>query len=255
MNNNIVTSKDNRLVKLINKLYSDAKHRYNASLFVIESIRVIKTFISHGYSIQNYIVSENSKYKNEFIKLSNTTIVSQQLFQSISQLKHGDGLIAVVKMKKNNVNDFNQAIILDNIQDPGNLGSILRSMQAFNINKLFLLNSCVDVFNPKVIKASMGYGYNVAIDYVTDFKNLVNLLHQKGIKVVATALNPKAVNANKLNWSKTAVVFGNEGNGLKQNVLKYADTLAHIPINKQVDSLNLSISCGIIMHLMQYENS
>lgn len=248
----IITSIDNKQIKNLKKLFSDKKQRKITNSFACQSFKIINTFINNGYQLIHLFVSKSSKYLNKFKSSPQFQLITPNIYQSISNLDNGDGLIGVFNIKKQNDElNSDKLIILNNIQNPSNLGAILRSAAAFNIKNIILCNNSVDIFNPKVIQASMGNGYDLNFSYETDFNNLVNKLKTNGYKVFATGINLKSVKATKeLLDIKCAVVFGNEGNGLKKQESDLCDQTIYIDINKKVDSLNLSIAASIIMFLM-----
>ena len=251
-----IISKDNKLVKKVRKLFIDKKYRESTNLFVCESYRVINAFIKNNFVLDLLFVTKNSKYFEHFKKNSKAIIVDTKVYNSLSELTTGDGLIAVFKIPKKSEEKINERIIiLDQIQNPNNMGAVLRSAAAFNIKQIILANSCVDIYNPKVIQASMGYGYNISLKFVTDLKQTIKNLQSKGIKVYATAIDAKAVNVNKTNFTKSAVILGNEGNGIKKDIIALCDKTIFIPINNKVDSLNISIAASIIMYKIDNENN
>ena len=253
----IVTSTSNKLIKSVSKLFSDKKYRDTTNLFVCQSEKIISTLISLNFSLRNIIVCKNSKYFDKFKKYQNCVIVDNRVYNHISHQENGDGLIAIfIKPKPSNKLDLTKSVfIFDHIQNPSNLGSILRTCAAFKINNLVLVNNCVDLYNYKVIQASMGYGLNINVYYETNLINAINMLKKNQYKVYATGINKNAEKVSKINFKRSAVLFGNEGNGLKQNQLNLCDKTIYIPINERVDSLNLSNATAIIAYLVSNENN
>ena len=253
----IITSTSNKLIKSVGKLFSDKKYRDITNLFVCQSEKIISTLISLNFSLRNIIVSKCSKYFDKFKKYQNCVIVSQRVYDHISHQENGDGLVAVFnKQKIDNKLDLNKnVLIFDHMQNPSNFGSILRTSAAFKINNIVLVNSCVDLYNYKVIQASMGYGLNMNICYETNLINTINFLKKNKYKVYATGINKDAKKINKISFKHAAVLFGNEGSGLKQNQLNLCDETIYIPINEHVDSLNLSNATAIIAYLISNENN
>lgn len=251
----IITSTSNKLIKSVGKLFNDKKYRDSTNLFVCQSEKTISTLISLNFSLRNIIVSKNSKYFDKFKKYQNCVLVDRRVYDHISHQENGDGLIAVFnKPKTNNKLDLKKnVLIFDHVQNPNNFGSILRTCVAFNINNVVLVNNCVDLYNYKVIQASMGYGLNMNIYYDTSLINVINFLKKNEYKVYATGINKNAKKVNEINFKRAAVLFGNEGSGLKQNQLSLCDKTIYIPISKNVDSLNLSNATAIIAYLISNE--
>lgn len=222
----------------------------------------MQTFLANKYELDSLYISFNSKYKNELIKNkefdSKIYLIPNNIYHSISKLKNGDGIIAIFKIKQQentiNISQF-KGIILDNNQNPQNLGSILRSAKAFNITDLYLVNNTVDLFNPKVIQTSMGNGYDLNFHFATNLVDLINNLKSQNIKVYCTEINKESLNVSRVNFKNSAVILGNEGHGVSKNIAKLCDHSLYIPINKNVDSLNVAVAGAIIMYLMNYENN
>lgn len=251
-----IASTDNYLIKQIIKLSKSKQFRNLTQLFVCESFRIINTFIALGYKPKAILVSKDSRYFPIFAKNNNAIEISNKIYHHISNLENGDGTFAIFNMQKiQKENKPNNILIFDNIQNPNNLGSILRSAKAFNIKKIYLTNECVDLFNPKVIQSSMGYGFNIDIEYYNDLISLINMLKKKQYKIYATALNKNAIQLENVSFKNSVIIFGNEGKGLKDNIIKLANKLIYIKINEKVDSLNLSNAAAIIMYRINNENN
>lgn len=184
--------------------------------------------------------------------------IPDYIYQYLSELVSGDGLIAMFRMKEVDSKEINKnnfsGIILDHIQNPNNFGAILRSAKGFDIKHIFVSNGSVDLFNPKVIQSSMGIGYDINIRYTTNLLELIKSLQNQKIKVLAACCNPSSQNINKVNLKNCCVVLGNEGNGIKSNVISQCNQSIYIPLAANVDSLNLAVAASIIMYQMKYAN-
>lgn len=253
-----ITAKTNTKVKKVAKLFIDHKYRQATQLFVCESYRVIQTFIKNGFVLDSLFIKKNSKYEPEFLKQKEINnklfVIDPSIYNYLSNLENGDGLIGIFQMKKPIDAPANYGLILDHIQNPNNLGALLRSAKAFNIPTIYLSNSSVDIFNPKVIQSSMGNGYDLNIRYITDIKTLIKQLQQQNINVFASAISKNSQPIDQVNLTNCFVVIGNEGHGIKQDVLDCCKQSIYIPINSAVDSLNLTVAASIIMHHMNYAN-
>ncbi|MDR0739913.1 MAG: RNA methyltransferase [Mycoplasmataceae bacterium] len=251
-----ITSKDNKGIKSVKKLFNEKKYRDLTNLFVAESHRVISTLIANNIKMRNLFVSANSKHfkfaqdcENKGI---NVSILPLSIFNDLSNLNTSDGLIAVFNKPKNNFDllQTGKYIILDRLQNPGNLGSIIRTAVAFNIDGIIISNDSVDLYHPTIIRATMGTCFSLPIKFTTSLTDTINQLHKQKFKIYATALLSTAKQLNEITFNKQsiAVIFGNEGNGLKDNILKICDDVIHIPISKKIDSLNVAVSAGIIIY-------
>ncbi len=256
MENKIITSKDNKLIKLTSKLFYDRKYHHQTNLFVCENKRVIETFIKNKFKIFKILVKSGLNFNT--IDQKNIVYIDHKIYSYLSQMSNGDGCIGIFyKKSHDNTHSFkDNIIILDKIQNPNNLGSILRSADAFNIKNIILCNNSVDIYNNKVIQSSMGNGFNLNIFYVTDLSHFIKALRKDGYLIYATANNKQSVDINSINFNKkTAIIFGNEGKGLSNETITMCDKTLSIKINKNVNSLNLAIAASIMMYKLNNENN
>ncbi len=254
---NIILSTSNQITKLVNKLFNDKKYRDKTNLFVCQSKKVISSLISLNFKLNKIIIKQNSKYYDKFKNFTNAIIVNNHVYDYMSHQENGDGLIAIFSQKNWNKSlDINSdTIIFDNIQNPNNLGAILRICAAFNINNLILTNNSVDQYNYKVIQSSMGYGLDTNIIITNNLAKSIKELQNKNYMVYATGFSKNAINLNTLTKKpkpkKIAILFGNEGLGLKQNQMELCNQTIFIPINKKVNSLNLSTATAIVAYFIK----
>jgi TrmH family RNA methyltransferase len=234
-----ITSKDNKLIKATKKLLDDKKYRDLTNTFVAESYRVINTLVQNKIIIRNLIVSEESRYfklgKEYDEKGINVVILPNSIFSTISSLGTSDGLIGIFNKPKTNFNlvDNGRYLILDKIQNPGNLGSIIRTAVGFNITGIVISNDSVDLYNPTIIRATMGSCFCIPIKVVTNLVDVINQFRKNKIKVYATAMSTKAKKLNEISFNEQsiAILFGNEGNGLKESILDICDDVINIPLD------------------------
>lgn len=246
--NQEILSPQNKLIKLVRKVIDDKKHRDATNLFVAESYRVVKQLIDSGIKLQNILLSKDSKYINQFKDVS---IIPNSIFSQLSSLSNSDGVIGLfVKPKINFVIKQNKKyVILNKLQNPSNLGSIVRTCVAFNIDGIFITNDSVDIFHPTIIRSSMGSIFNIPIKFSTSLIDVIKDLKQNDYRCYATTINKNAKDINEINFaSSSAIVFGNEGNGLNDNEIKLCDEQIYIKISPKIDSLNVASSVAIIAH-------
>jgi TrmH family RNA methyltransferase len=224
-------------------------------LFVAESYRVIKTLIENKIVCRNLLATRDSKYFGEAVRYSKQGItvdeINHKIYESVSSLSTSDGMIAVF-VKPNNkfsLETNKKYIVLDRIQNPGNLGTIIRTAVAFNIDGIIITNDSVDLYHPNIVRATMGSLVNMPIKVSTSLMDVIKGCKAKGIKTYATSLNAQAKSLAEVNFSNSsAVIFGNEGQGLNNNDIKACDENIYIPISEKIDSINVSTAASIIMY-------
>ena len=242
----IITSKDNEIIKNIKKLH-DKKYRIDS--YIVEGIKMVKEAISENQEIALIAIRED--FKIDF-DTKNTKIVtiSNKIFNDISDVKTPQGILAVIKKNQNNQIETNSNYILalDSIQDPGNMGTIIRTADSANINQIIINKTTVDPYSPKVIRSTMGAIYRTNIIEVEDLKATLKEMKLKGFQIITTDL--KATQSiYDINYNnKTVVVIGNEANGVSQEILQTADKKVIIPMLGKTESLNASIAASIMIY-------
>jgi len=242
----IITSKDNEIIKNIKKL---KEKKYRLDSYIVEGIKMVKEAISENQEIELIAIRED--FKIDF-DTKNTKIVtiSNKIFNDISDVKTPQGILAVIKKNQNNQIETNQEYILalDSLQDPGNMGTIIRTADSANINQIIINKTTVDPYSPKVIRSTMGAIYRTNIIEVEDLKATLKEMKLKGFQIITTDL--KATQSiYDINYNnKTVVVIGNEANGVSQEILQTADKKVIIPMLGKTESLNASIAASIMIY-------
>ena len=227
-----IESLSNAKVKNWNKL-KEKKYRDEAGLFLIEGDHLIKEALKKQMVVSTIGLNETYDYT-----------VNPEILKKLSSQKSGVKEIAVVKKIEEKKVEGDKILILDNNQDPGNLGTIIRSAVAFNISTIILSDDCVDLYNDKVIRSSEGMIFNINIVR----KKLIEIipkLKENGYTIYATTVNGKGYFEND---SKIALVIGNEGNGIKKDILSLCDKNITIKMNKDCESLNAGVAASILMY-------
>lgn len=258
-----LTSKENSLVKDILKLKSKASYRKKNGKFVIEGVRLSLDALQSKADIESLVYSDSAyeKYPDAVEKLSakaqNTYSVSKALFEHISDTVTPQGIMCVCRFCSNVNTVFEAetpitALALENIQDPLNMGTVLRTAEAIGISRVFLSDDCVDVYSPKVLRGSMGAVFRLPIGIVPNMPEFVRLCNSKGIITAATVPDASAVSVTSVkDYSNTVVFIGNEGNGLTDELLKNTALKITIPMNGRAESLNASVAAAIMMWEMR----
>lgn len=176
--------------------------------------------------------------------------VTKEIMEKISDQKSISYNAAVVKfIPENSVNG--NVIILDNLQDPGNLGTIIRSSVAFNIDTIIISDTSVDLYNPKVVRATEGMIFNLNI-IRRNLEEIIPVLKNLGYKIVGTDVN-EGNDVRNISKENVAIIIGNEGSGMSENIKKLCDEFINIKINKSCESLNAGVAASIIMYEVSHE--
>lgn len=237
----MINSKDNQKIKHIKKLISSKKYRYDNKEYILEG----EKFINDSKNIKEIYINEKfsaSKLKN--LK-SNFEIVSNNIFDKIKETKNTQGIISIVEMNYEILKDpekikSGKYIYLDNIQDPGNIGTIIRSAVAFNFDGVIFGKGTCDIYNEKTIRSSAGSIEKIRILFIED----ENILYKNNL--ISADINGKNINEFKFP-ENFILAIGNEGNGLSENIIKNSKEIISIPISENIESLNAGVSAGIIM--------
>ena len=181
-------------------------------------------------------------------------IVNEKIKNSISQTESPQGIFAVVKMKEFSIEFRDKRfVILDRIQDPGNLGTIIRTSDAAGFNTIILDKGSVDPFNPKVVRSSQGSLFHLKI-INSDIKRIIEELKDRGVKILGTSPKGDKIYTDVNIRDRLAIVFGNEAKGIRDEILSMCDETIRIPIYGGAESLNVSVSSGIILYHFAHLN-
>ncbi len=249
----MITSTSNAQVKRLLQLQRKSKARNEEQIFLVEGLRMFLEVPAER--VQKVYISEtlyNKKEQELNLDRFSVEILSDTVFQYVSDTKTPQGILCIVQQKKYDIDELLKLenphfIVLDNLQDPGNLGTIVRTAEGAGVNAVFLSRESVDIYNPKTIRSTMGSIYRMPVIYVDDLLQLLSLFKQKGIKSYAAHLDGEKSYDKENYQSGTAILIGNEGNGLRDEVASLADVWVQIPMQGQVESLNAAIAASILM--------
>ncbi len=253
-----ISSNQNPLIKEIKSL-NRKKNRWKSRLFIIEGIKIIQEAINNNIKIKNIIISDSflesrdGKLFNEEIKNQDNIIkVNTSLFKSISDTENPQGLLAICEFTIRDLSEldylFNPSILfLDGIQDPGNMGTIIRTADAFNIDGIILGEGSVDPYNSKVVRSTMGSIFRVPLYICNNSLNTLGLLKDKNYYILASSLDGNSIYNGGFN-RKFVCVIGNEANGVNPDILDLAHDLIKIPMPGNAESLNAGVAASIIMY-------
>ena len=249
-----IISKNNIHIIEASKL-KQVKHRKETGRFLAEGEKVIKMAIDSGYTLESLFIDEDKERLFEnLVKKSlktgtKTFLVSSQAVAKIASSKSPQGVFAVVKMEKYDINQAQGDLIIacENLSDPGNMGTIMRTADAVGVKTLLLSADCVDIYNDKVIRASMGSIFNVEAIIADDFVEGLNFLHEKGYNVACGHLNGEDFFASNKH-EKNVLVIGNESRGVSEEAEAVCESLWKLPMYGGAESLNAAVAAGIMMY-------
>ena len=255
----IITAKDNDKIKYTKSLLK-SKNRNKESKFIIEGYRILTLAIECRAKLDYVFINEDFEKKQEHkefletlkkkdIRVYKTT---NKIFEDLTDTENTQGIIGVVKFKQRtleeNLTDDNRfVLILDRIQDPGNMGTIIRTADAAGVDAIIALKGCVDIYNPKVIRSTMGSIFDMNVIHATQ-EEALRILKLKKFDIVSSYLDTNNYyNTVEYNYN-TALVIGNEANGINEELVSKSDVLVKIPIYGKAESLNAAISSAILMY-------
>ncbi len=260
-----ITSLKNPLIKEIKSLYKK-KDRENNGLFIVEGIKIVEEIIDNAHSIKNIFYTD-SLFKNQdgdllFSKIADIeglVYVAENVFKEISDTENPQGILATVVFSKKNIErlELKQNIFLlylDKIQDPGNMGTIIRTADAFKVDGILLRKGCVDPYNPKVVRSTMGSIFRVPLYFLEDGLEEINMLKSKGINVYASSLESDK-RIDTISFANSIVIIGNESNGVSEETSILADDCIKIPMSGGAESLNAGVAASIIMYEAMKQNN
>lgn len=243
----MITSKDNDLIKLCQKVKSKKYSKLNNLCFV-ETYKIVKELYNKAL-IKHILVREDKFSCFSNLKNVKIDVISNNLCDNLSDTMSNDGVFALCALPKHKEVDYSKCIILDCLQDPSNVGAIIRSARAFGYNTIFAINS-VYPFTYKCIRSSMSYIFD--INYIeTTYDELLELKKNKNITIITADMDGKDINNFQKNYNNFALVIGNEGNGISDKIMQISDKTVSIPMENGVESLNASVSASLLMYLLK----
>ena len=239
----LITSLENEKIKKLIKL-KEKKYRDLYNEFLVEGEHLVIEAYRSGLLEEIYIEQDE-------VTLLNTEIiyVTKEILNKLSSLETPTHIIGLCKKKEENNELGNKLLLLDRIQDPGNLGTIIRSSKAFGIDTVVLGDGCVDLYNDKVIRSTQGIGFHMNI-VCRNLKELIPVLKENEIPVLGTKVEygEDIRNLTSRDKNKYALIMGNEGRGVDSDILNLCDKYIYIELNSDVESLNVAIAASILLY-------
>jgi RNA methyltransferase, TrmH family len=255
-----IESQTNRYIKWLKSL-GKKKNRWSENLFIIEGIRSVEQVLDNKNEFDLIVYSDSldktdkgSEILSRIMSSDHKSIyISDGLFKSISDTEQPQWIMAVVKFELKTFFETlkeseNFYLLLDRVQDPGNMGTIIRTAEAFGANGIIITEGCVDIYNSKTVRSSMGAIIDIPIIYYEDIKEAIADIKKHGIKIISSSLHTNS-NIYSLDLKgDVAIVIGNEGTGISDYVIDSSDALAKIPMIGKAESLNAAVASGVLMY-------
>lgn len=255
-----ITSRKNQIVQNYRVLIKERKARNESGTFVVEGHKLCEEAVKSGLSIKSALATPSAldKYPKtvEIIaQQCEITVINDDISEYISDTKSPQGIFAEVKaldkpFNSVTIRNSTRFMILDSLQDTGNIGTIIRTCDALGIDGVILSEECADIYSPKVIRGTMGSLFRLPC-YVGKLEEILPVLTESNFHIYGAMLDKTAKALNELEFAeKSAVVIGNEGNGICEKVQKLCTEAVYIPI-KNAESLNAAVAASILCWEMQ----
>lgn len=251
----MITSTSNAKVKNILQLQKKIKVRREQDVFVVEGLKMFhetpEGLIQEIYITPSFLEREKQSMQNRSYE-----VVDERVFAQMSDTMTPQGILCVVRQMHYSLEEFYRKqqpflMVLENLQDPGNVGTIFRTAEGAGADGIILSRDCVDIYHPKTIRATMGSIYRVPFHYADDLHKVLNALNQNNIWTYAAHLDGKQMYDRENYTLGTTFLIGNEGNGLSPGLARKTNCLVKIPMGGQLESLNAAVASGILMYEVQ----
>lgn len=253
----VITSKDNEIVKNIKKL-KEKKYRDQTGQYIIEGIKLVKEAIEEKANIQKIVLCEDCENDGTIEKALMYEIakydciyVSKKVFDSITDVNTPQGILAIIKRKALGEQEISYKedliVVLDGIQDPGNLGTILRTVDSVGLSQIVLSEKTADPYNPKVVRSTMGAIFRLNIIQSNNIIEDLKKIKKNRFKLLATSLE-NSESIYNIDLNRKAIIIGNEANGVSKEVFDIVDEKTKIPMLGKTESLNAAVATGVILY-------
>lgn len=259
----MISSSSNSQIKNIISLKNKSKARKEQECYIVEGIRMFQE-IPDEYLVKTYMsasffsdLEQGNRFQDVKSKIREYEVVDDRIFQSVSDTVTPQGILAIVRTHTitfEQILEFEHSanshcfIILEDIQDPGNLGTIIRTSEGAGVSAVIMSRNTVDIYNPKVVRSTMGSIFRMPYVYVEDLKDAILKIKEQGITTYAAHLKGKSDYDEADYTIPSAFLIGNEGNGLSEEITALADCLIRIPMCGKVESLNAANAATVLMY-------
>ena len=251
----MIESLQNKTAKKIQGL-KNRKNREKEGLFIAEGLRFVSS-IPEDWEVEYFVVSQSYAESSDcsiLQKRAETLIFSNQVFQAVAETTNSQGILALCRQKNFHIHEILEKesrgfyIIAEELNDPGNLGTLIRTADACGVNGIFLSKGSVDLYNPKVLRSTMGSIFHVPVVQEVEISQLIQQMHTQKITVLAAHLQGKQYLYDFDFTVPCAVLVGNEARGLSDDAVALCDDLVKIPMVGKAESLNVSMAAGLLMY-------
>lgn len=254
----VIESYNNKIAKHTKKLKSK-KYRDKSGEYIIDGLRIVKHALELNNIVKYIIVSEEFRKTDHYFEISDLLedikvyIVHKNMMSEFSETESPQGIIAVIEKVEKNIKELGSVLILDRIQDPGNIGTLIRTADASGFETVIISKGSTDPYSQKALRSSMGSIMNLNLKFSEDLIEDIKSMQSDGYKIYSAALE-NGVDYKQINYNnKKSLIIGNEANGIDKEILELSDQSVFIPMHGKVESLNASIAGGILMFEMNYK--
>lgn len=238
-----ITSRQNPLLQHFKKLSSDGNYRRQIGEYLCDSPKLLAEAVKWNAPITAVVSTEP-----QAVEFARCITVPEDVMQSVSPMKSPQGVLFTCRLPQHKVPEkiTGRWVVLDGVQDPGNVGTVLRTLDAFDADGLILLSGCADPFSPKTVRSAMGAHFRRSVYQMTPGQ-LKSLLDASHMPLYGAALREDTQDAREVDYHNAAIAIGSEGRGLTQEVLNLCDKTVRIPMSGRCESLNAAIAAAVLL--------
>ncbi len=240
-----ISSRKNAYIMHLRALANDGELRRQEREYLCDGLKLLDEAVQKGAKVLSVLWKEEAKAVPD-LDGARQYVAPAELFDYASPMKNSPGPVFTLRMPENKLCDFEQAILLENVQDPGNVGTVIRTAAAMGVKTVILCGACADVYSPKTARATMGAVFSENIIRLQP-DEAAALIHEKGLKLYGAALSERAEDIRKLSLGNAVVAIGSEGRGLSGELLGLCDGELIIPMAKGSESLNAAVAASIVL--------
>ena len=241
-----LTSRKNEYIRHLRSLAADREYRRGQEEFVCDGLKLLKEALCFGAEVTSVLWKDRAEPLGELESIPQY-IAESELFDYASPMKNSPGPLFTVKIPVQDADSaLRNAIILETVQDPGNVGTVIRTANAFGIDAVILTGECADLYNPKTVRSTMGAIFRQKV-LTVDLRELQDILKRNALPLCGAALHHDSALLTEVNIKSSAVAVGSEGRGLSEELLSLCEKTVFIPMQPDSESLNAAVAASVIM--------